>query len=182
MPIDATQLRRQLLQLFSEEELRTLAADLGIDLADLPAEGREAQARELIGWVQRQGRVADLVAEMRRARPDAQVAVRRLVRRQGSTHGYGRTRTTTESEMADGFTIQQAQLDRLSATMEEIRRMMTQLVTQMALTEQRLSAVERRLDAIEGRQAPTKLTWLMMAVGLVMTAVLIWVVLRVGLP
>jgi len=181
MPIDATQLRRQLLQLFSEEELRTLAADLGIDLADLPAEGREAQARELVGWAQRQGRVADLVAEMRRARPDAQVAVRRLVRRH-DTDGYGRTRTTTVSDMADGFTIQQAQLDRLSATMEEIRRMTTQLVTQMALTEQRLSAVERRLDAIEGRQAPTKLTWLMMAVGLVMTAVLIWVVLRVGLP
>jgi uncharacterized tellurite resistance protein B-like protein len=69
-------------------------------------------------------------------------------------------------DMADGFTMQQAQLDRLTTTMEDIRKTTMDLVTQMALLEQRLTTVERRL------------TWMMLVVIVALAAALIWVMLR----
>jgi hypothetical protein len=173
MRIDATQLRQRIVELFSEEELRTLAVDLSLDLDDLPGEGREARARELVAWAERMDRTDDLVEQMRRARPGVQIVTGRrvLMRRR-------RPVRVESDDMADGFTLQQAQLDRLSATMEEIRKATAQIVTQTALLEQRLANVERRLDAIEGRQVSQRLTWTLMVVIVALIAALIWAMLR----
>ena len=50
-----------LLEGFSREDLKDLCFELGIDYDDLPAEGRSAKARELITYMERRGRTAELV-------------------------------------------------------------------------------------------------------------------------
>lgn len=64
------QLRRLLVQRFSLDELRTLAFDLGMDLDDLPGEGRPAKTRELVAVVNRAGRLGELAAQAERERPE----------------------------------------------------------------------------------------------------------------
>jgi len=53
----------------TEEELRTLCADLGINYDDLPAQGRANKARELVACLERLSRVPDLQALLARPRP-----------------------------------------------------------------------------------------------------------------
>jgi len=55
-----TRLREQILARYSDDELRTLCADLGIDYHDLPAESRAGRARELVSMLDRQGRISEL--------------------------------------------------------------------------------------------------------------------------
>ena len=62
-------LRRKLVDHFNDEELRTLCFDLEADYENLPAQGKEGKARELIAYLQRQGRLSDLMAACRQARP-----------------------------------------------------------------------------------------------------------------
>lgn len=50
-----------LLEGFSKEDLKDLCFELGIDYDDLPAEGRSSKARELITYMERRGRTAELV-------------------------------------------------------------------------------------------------------------------------
>jgi hypothetical protein len=54
---------------FDEEELRTLCFDLGIDYDDLRSEGKANKARELVAYLERRGRIPDLVAIGKRLRP-----------------------------------------------------------------------------------------------------------------
>jgi tetratricopeptide (TPR) repeat protein len=63
-------LRQELAEHFSEEELRTLCFDLGLDYENLPAQGKVGKARELIAEVERGESVAKLVELCRRARPN----------------------------------------------------------------------------------------------------------------
>ncbi len=63
------QLRDLLLEGFNREDLRDLCFELGIDYDDLPAEGRSAKARELVAYMNRHGRTAELVALCRAKRP-----------------------------------------------------------------------------------------------------------------
>ena len=59
---DLGQLRRLLVQHFSASDLRSLSQDLGVDDDILPGKGTDAKARELIAFMQRRGRLADLLA------------------------------------------------------------------------------------------------------------------------
>lgn len=72
---DSSELRRVLDELFNEEELRNLCADLQVDYDSLPGSGKAAKARELVGYFERQGRVQELMTfvkkERRNAFPDA---------------------------------------------------------------------------------------------------------------
>lgn len=70
MTWDPGQLRQTLATRFSLEELRTLCQDLGVDYEDLPAMGKTGKARELISYLQRRDRLADLVEVINRKRPD----------------------------------------------------------------------------------------------------------------
>ena len=63
-------LRQELTEHFSDEELRTLCFDLGLDYEDLPAQGKAGKARELIAEVERSANIAKLIELCRRLRPN----------------------------------------------------------------------------------------------------------------
>ena len=62
-------LRQQLTDHFSEEELRTLCFDLGLDYESLPAQGKAGKARELVAEAARSDRLQELIAQSRSLRP-----------------------------------------------------------------------------------------------------------------
>jgi hypothetical protein len=66
------QLRDVLSSRFDFEELRTFCFDMNVDFDSLPGEGKAAKARELVAYMQRRGRLPELVAAIRRTRPDIQ--------------------------------------------------------------------------------------------------------------
>jgi hypothetical protein len=66
-------LRKVLVDNLSTEELTTLASDVGINLSDLGAVGKEAQARELLSLLNRQTRVGELIWVLRRTRPEIEL-------------------------------------------------------------------------------------------------------------
>jgi len=68
-PVNLGRLHELLAQHFSLEELRTLCFRLGLDIADLPGEGKSAKARELVTYMERRGRTAELIAAEKRERP-----------------------------------------------------------------------------------------------------------------
>jgi hypothetical protein len=62
------ELRQILVEHFSEEDLRTLCFDLGVEYTDLGGEGRASNARELIAYLERRGRVGELVRAVKQRR------------------------------------------------------------------------------------------------------------------
>ncbi|MCB9432947.1 MAG: ATP-binding protein [Ardenticatenaceae bacterium] len=65
----STELRQQISQHFNDEELRTLCVDVGAEYDDLGGRGKEAQARELVAWAERNGKWETLLAAVKAARP-----------------------------------------------------------------------------------------------------------------
>ncbi|HWQ13691.1 MAG TPA: hypothetical protein VNL77_12880 [Roseiflexaceae bacterium] len=65
-----TALHRLLSERLSEEELRTLCFDLQVDYEDLPGKGKAGKARELLLYLTRRRRIAELRTYGRRMRPD----------------------------------------------------------------------------------------------------------------
>jgi hypothetical protein len=63
-------LREGLCNHFSQDELKTLLFDLGMDYDGLPGEGKESKVRELVKHYQRRGRLAELVDEVAKQRPE----------------------------------------------------------------------------------------------------------------
>lgn len=63
--------RNFLVSHFSDSELRDLYFDLAIDYDSLPGQGTKDKARELVRYVQRHGRISELVKQCRRLRPNA---------------------------------------------------------------------------------------------------------------
>jgi nucleoside phosphorylase len=63
---DFTQLHKQLIERYNLDELRTLCAQMGVPFEDLDGEGRQSKAREMILWLRRHGRGADLKAHLQR--------------------------------------------------------------------------------------------------------------------
>jgi len=68
---DLIAVRQKLVVHFSEEELRTLCFDIGVDYESLPAMGKEGKARELVLHLERRGQIPELVALCRQLRPNA---------------------------------------------------------------------------------------------------------------
>jgi hypothetical protein len=72
-PEDRVVQRARLLEMlnvaFSFDELRDLALDLGIDWIDLPGDTRSAKARELILYLERHGRLNELIRSVAEQRP-----------------------------------------------------------------------------------------------------------------
>jgi len=67
--VDPGQLHEAICQAFDEEELRTLCFDLDLDYDALRGDGKDAKARELVGWHTRRGALMDLVKAVQRRRP-----------------------------------------------------------------------------------------------------------------
>ncbi|MCA9973585.1 MAG: hypothetical protein KC425_25405, partial [Anaerolineales bacterium] len=66
---DLPTLLQQLEATFNEQETRTLSFELGIDYDDLGGQGLKANLRELINYLNRRGRLEELVERVRRQRP-----------------------------------------------------------------------------------------------------------------
>jgi tetratricopeptide (TPR) repeat protein/LysM repeat protein len=66
------QLWRLLSVYFNESELRTLCSDLRVDYDDLPGEGIEDKARELIAYFDHRARIPELIEVCRRLRPNVE--------------------------------------------------------------------------------------------------------------
>jgi hypothetical protein len=64
------ELRQQLVDRFSEEELRAVCFDLGIDYESLPAQGKAGKARELVALCERNDNTDKLVAKCSKMRPN----------------------------------------------------------------------------------------------------------------
>jgi hypothetical protein len=62
-------LRQKLADYFDDGELKSLCFDLGVAYDELPGEGKVNKARELIAFMERRDRIAELVAECARQRP-----------------------------------------------------------------------------------------------------------------
>ena len=66
---DRVAIRKVLAAKFNDEELATLAFDVGLNREDLPATTRAARARELIACCENTGKLNALTAEIERLRP-----------------------------------------------------------------------------------------------------------------
>jgi Effector-associated domain 7/TIR domain len=64
-----TKLRQNLVDSFSDTELRDLCFDLGIDYEDLPGQGKAAKARELVAYCERRGLTTELIKKCSELRP-----------------------------------------------------------------------------------------------------------------
>jgi hypothetical protein len=62
--------RELLTERFNENELRTLCFDLNVDYESLPGEAKPDRARELVLYLERQGRFSELIEVGARQRPD----------------------------------------------------------------------------------------------------------------
>jgi len=67
---ELARLYQNLVNHFSEEELRTLCFGLRVDYEALPAVGKDGKAREFVVHLQRQERILELVATCRNLRPN----------------------------------------------------------------------------------------------------------------
>ena len=68
-PEKLAKLHQNIAACFGDQELRSLCFDLGVDYADLPAEGKDGKARELVAHMERRGRLSELVEMCRKSRP-----------------------------------------------------------------------------------------------------------------
>ena len=63
-------LRQDLAEYFSEEELRTLCFDMGLDYENLPAQGKAGKAREIVAQAERGGAITKLREQCLLLRPN----------------------------------------------------------------------------------------------------------------
>lgn len=63
-------LRRDLEAGLSDQEFRTICAEVNVDYDDLPTAGRAYKMRELVTYLDRRGRIDELIQACRRLRPD----------------------------------------------------------------------------------------------------------------
>jgi len=68
--VEPAKLRKNLVKYFSDSELRDLCFDLGVNYDDLPGLGKGDKARELIAYLERRGRIFELVEACRQRRPN----------------------------------------------------------------------------------------------------------------
>ena len=69
-PSDLTYLHNFLVEHFDGEELKTLCFELRVDYDSLPGQGKAAKARDLILQIEQQGELGQLLAALKRRRPN----------------------------------------------------------------------------------------------------------------
>jgi hypothetical protein len=70
-PQNRANLRNQIADYFTEDELKTICEDLGTPYDNLPGEAKTGKIRELLGKLQRDDRLEDLLVVLKRDRPNA---------------------------------------------------------------------------------------------------------------
>ncbi len=84
-------LRDKLSRSFSDEELRNLCFDLGVEYADLAASSKTGKARELVSFMDRTGHLDELIASCHRLRPKVKWDGVDVSRVPGPSQGPGKT-------------------------------------------------------------------------------------------
>jgi hypothetical protein len=79
-PQQLTALRKLLAERFSDDELRALCFDLGLDYENLRGGGKAARALDLVDTLNRHGQLADLVKMILQTRPDLHADIEPVVR------------------------------------------------------------------------------------------------------
>jgi len=69
-PVDHVKLLQALVTHFDTKELHDLCLELGMDYDGLPGSRKQDKARELVSYLKRRGRIAELAAACSRQRPD----------------------------------------------------------------------------------------------------------------
>lgn len=69
-PDPMTALRQTLVERFSEDELRTLAGDVGVPWTEIEGDTLPVKAASLIAWMTRRNKLDLLLAEVKRLRPE----------------------------------------------------------------------------------------------------------------
>jgi nucleoside phosphorylase len=125
--IDVTALRQLLTLHFNTGELQNLCFDLNIDYENLPGQGKGDKARELIAYAQRHGRLASVISQARRLRPNAdwQSVAQTLASNPAKSASSG----TEQAARAAGNTAveQQADFVIITALEEEREAMLSKL-------------------------------------------------------
>jgi hypothetical protein len=67
------QLRRVLVRQFDVSDLHTLCFDMNVDYEGLPGDGKGAKVRELLAFLERRGRIGELIGTIRQVRPDVDI-------------------------------------------------------------------------------------------------------------
>lgn len=83
--VNRSRLLEQIRALFSDGELRDLFLDLGVDYENLPGEAKGDKARELILFMERLGRLDDLVDRATELRPHIGLNIKTLAEEIGHT-------------------------------------------------------------------------------------------------
>jgi nucleoside phosphorylase len=68
-PEQLSQLRQNIIGRFSDQELRDLCQDMGIDYESLPGEGKAGKARELVAYCERRGLILELKSRVEAGPP-----------------------------------------------------------------------------------------------------------------
>ncbi len=146
--VNLSQLRQSLTQHFSKSELRHLAFDLGVEYEDLPGSTRSDKALALIGYLQRYGRLPDLIKQYRQLRPKAHWP--EITATELSSISEDQVQPTTLAH--DSFSSNESGLEKLQARMGQAHpRYGELLVYQQRLMENIIQA--RRYGDTETRRA-----------------------------
>jgi len=140
--MDRTRLRQILTTYFDAGELRTLCFDLGVDYDNLPGGGKADKARELISYLERRGRLPELVRIGRQLRPDVS--------------WEGTPQATREAPLSP----QSVSPERLQAEIGSLRRQLAEAEANLRLIEERKSqyvmAVDIPLQIVKQEQVQQK--------------------------
>lgn len=71
---DPKQVATVLSQYYSTSELQTMSFELGVDYEDIGGQGKSGKARELVTFMNRRGRLGEIVAYVRETRPQVAIA------------------------------------------------------------------------------------------------------------
>lgn len=68
--ISLAELQQKMAEQFNLKELRDLCFDLGVDHEEMSSEVKKEFCRELIGYLKRRGRLAELISRVQELRPE----------------------------------------------------------------------------------------------------------------
>jgi nucleoside phosphorylase len=125
--VDGPALRRLLIAIFNDGELRDLCFDLGIDYEDLPGQAKGDKARELVAYASRRGRMDELISQARSLRPNADWQSVGVAGAPAPAKSSGRVTESVAQPASSDATEQQVDFVIITALEEERDAMLSKL-------------------------------------------------------
>lgn len=170
--MDTNSLRQFLIERFSDSELRTLCAELGIEYEGLTGTNRDDKARELVAFCERRGEFERLETIIRAARPSIFIPQIPSGASTGQTFALkhvhiARRKPTMISTPIDE--LSKVQFERLFVKIDELTAGLSEVRTQLALltqkTDQRISGLEISVHALTTARASSWQVYLFLALS-----------------